>query len=466
MMIATLCALLSAIGVYFSLNLGEIWPLAWLAPVPVLWLAFGDTRGWPVFFVAWAAYALGSTNLLDAYADSLPVPVLIIALTLPSLLFAGTVMGARRVARNIGPLAGVLAFAVLWTAWDYAASLGPDGTAPSPSYSQVGAPYLIQGASVFGLWIVTFLIGIVSASAALGLRTRRVLPIVLAIGIFAANAGFGVWRMAEASSAPTTRVGLAVDDSQGAASFVAEAPAALAAVEAYAAAARALAAQRATLIVFPEKLAILQAPWRDAAIERLSLAARDTKATIVAGFDQRNGMRVNEALIFTPDGAPPATYLKRHFVGGLEDAFSPGAAGFALPDRTGVAICKDMDFQTTLREDALAGHPTLLAVPAWDFDRDRYGHARLAIMRGVENGFAVARAAKEGLLTLSDAYGRVSATKRSEKSGMVMLVGDLTRGPGTTICVQVGDVFAWVCVALALALLGVSFVPRKEGGLS
>jgi apolipoprotein N-acyltransferase len=200
-LIAMLCALLSAAGFYFSLNLGEVWPLAWLAPIPILWLAFGETRRWPVFFAAWAAYALGSTNLLAAYAESLPVPVLIIALTLPSLIFAGSVMGAQRVARNIDPLAGVLAFAVLWTAWDYVASLGPDGTAPSPSYSQVGAPYLIQGASVFGLWIVTFLIGLVSAGFALSLRTRRALPGVLAIAAFAANAGFGVWRMAEASPA-------------------------------------------------------------------------------------------------------------------------------------------------------------------------------------------------------------------------------------------------------------------------
>ena len=56
-MTAIACALLSAIGFYFSIGLGEQWWLAWLAPVPVLWLAFGETKGWQVFIAAWLGCA-------------------------------------------------------------------------------------------------------------------------------------------------------------------------------------------------------------------------------------------------------------------------------------------------------------------------------------------------------------------------------------------------------------------------
>jgi apolipoprotein N-acyltransferase len=105
----------------------------------------------------------------------------------------------------------------------------------------------------------------------------------------------------------------------------------------------------------------------------------------------------------------------------------------------------------------------LFAVPAWDFDQDRWWHARLAIMRGVENGFAVARSAKDGLLTLSDAYGRVIARKDSTPSGMVMLMGDLPRGPGETLYARIGDAFAWLCLGLAAILVSVAFlVPRRS----
>jgi hypothetical protein len=44
-MIVAFCIILSAIGFYLSLNHGDMWPLAWIAPIPVLWLAFGVPRG-------------------------------------------------------------------------------------------------------------------------------------------------------------------------------------------------------------------------------------------------------------------------------------------------------------------------------------------------------------------------------------------------------------------------------------
>ncbi len=75
-MIAIVCAFLSAVGFYFSLGLGSQWWLAWLAPVPVLWFAFGATKPWPIFFAAFAAMALGLLHYLLAYGGTMPtVPV-------------------------------------------------------------------------------------------------------------------------------------------------------------------------------------------------------------------------------------------------------------------------------------------------------------------------------------------------------------------------------------------------------
>ena len=460
-MTALLCALTSGAGFYLSTDLGTFWPLAWLAPIPVLWLAFGPARPWTVFFAAWAAGAIGGFNLLPAYAGTLPTPVLALAIIGPGLLFAASVMGARFVARRLSPLAGMAAFAVLWTMFDYLASFGLNGTALSPAYSQVDMPFLIQGASVFGLWVVTFLIGVVSAGLAMGLATKRALFAVLAIALFATNAGFGAWRIVTAPKTPITHVGLGVDDALAAASFKADEKTALGAADAYADAARTLAAQGANLIVFPEKTAVLKPEWRGTVIAEFEAAAHVTQSTIVIGFDDRGAERQNNALIFFSNGAPPASYSKRRLVPGLESAFVPGTASFMLSNRTAVAICKDMDFPAMLRGDA-ALHPTLFAVPAWDFGKDRWWHARMAIMRGVENGFAVARSAKEGLLTLSDAYGRVVAEKQSEPGGMITLAGDLPRGPGATLYARIGDAFAWLCVGLALLLLASAFLAPKR----
>src|SRR5215831_5588746 len=147
---------------------------------------------------------LGATNVLFAYAGEMPWYILVLAVAGPALYFAATAAGARFVAVRLGSSAGVIAFAVLWTAFDYLVGLGRDGTAPSPAYSQVGAPFLIQGASVLGLWIVTFLLGLVPAGIAMSLRRREFAPATLAVIAFAANAGFGEWRHLHADTTTTT----------------------------------------------------------------------------------------------------------------------------------------------------------------------------------------------------------------------------------------------------------------------
>jgi apolipoprotein N-acyltransferase len=461
-MTGIICVLLSAAGFFFSLNHGEIWPLGWIAPVPVLWFAFGETHRFAAFAAAFVAFALGATNILAAYAGTMPVFVLVLATCGPALYFALCTSAARFAAIRLGPLFGAILFATLWTACDYLVGLGRNGTAPSPAYAEVGAPMLIQSASVFGLWIVTFLLGLVPAGLAASLRTRNVIPAIVALVVFAANAGFGAWRLAHAESNGTVRIGLAGDDSISLRATAEHPAAALDAANRYAAAARTLAHQGATLIVFPEKVIKLVPGASPESIPIMQAAARDTHATIVMGFDSRKGMPRNAALVFPPSGAAPALYFKRHMVEGLEDVFVPGDGPFAMRDKTDVEICKDMDYPQMLRGDSRALHPTLLAVPAWDFDLDRWWHARLAIMRGVEDGFALARAAKDGLLTLTDAEGRVVAMKRTEESGMVTLVGDLPRGSGNTLYLRIGDVFAWICIAVSVLLLGLSFATRKS----
>ena len=118
-----------------------------------------------------------------------------------------------------------------------------------------------------------------------------------------------------------------------------------------------------------------------------------------------------------------------------------------------VAICKDMDFPATIRSDA-ESNIHIMAVPAGDFQRDGWIHARMAVLRGVENGFAVVRAANDGLLTISDAQGRVLARKPYQPNGVYWLVADVPLGPGPTLYTRIGDVFAWLTIFLAATLSG------------
>jgi apolipoprotein N-acyltransferase len=103
-----------------------------------------------------------------------------------------------------------------------------------------------------------------------------------------------------------------------------------------------------------------------------------------------------------------------------------------------------------------------MGVPAADFGKDAWLHARMAVMRGVENGFALVRAADNGLVTASDAQGRLIASKMDTRPGLTMVVADLPLGPGPTLYARIGDAFVWLCAAFLLWIGADFFCKRHE----
>ncbi len=167
--------------------------------------------------------------------------------------------------------------------------------------------------------------------------------------------------------------------------------------------------------------------------------------------------RRNVAVVFAPDGRVLAEYDKHHLLPGPETGYEIGSTPglFSAPGaQWGVAICKDMDFPSWSRAYGRGG-ARILAVPAWDFVRDARLHSRMAIVRGVENGFSIARVAQQGALTFSDGYGRILTEDSSAKTPEALLVLQLPPGPGSTTYTRFGDWFGWVSVVLLAGLLTV-----------
>jgi apolipoprotein N-acyltransferase len=450
--IALICALASALLFFLALGTPDVGLLAWVAPVPILWLAFGDDS-WPRIAIASvAAYMLGQLGMLWPYLGDMGALVLAIALG-PALVFALVVLAARRAARTLPPLAAVLAFPALWTGWEcLEATLSPHGTFGAWAYSQVSTPLLIQGASVLGLWITSFMIAAFAAGAALSIRRRALAPLVPAAALLVASVAFGAWRL-HTPQGDVIRVAASSREHDDHAS-----PDAVARAEAIEA--RRLAALGARVVVFDEKAALLPLARRDAVLAPLVAAARDAGITIVAGFDETGAERRNAAYTIGADGRV-RTYTKRHHIPGLESGYTIGEGPGLLGAGEAVAICKDMDFQGTLRGDANAGSLGLMLVPAWDFHADGWLHARMAIMRGVEGGYAIVRAASNGVLTVSDARGRVLAMRPNGATSYASVVADVPMGTGSTLYLWIGDAFAWAAGAMGIALV-VSSARRRS----
>lgn len=105
------------------------------------------------------------------------------------------------------------------------------------------------------------------------------------------------------------------------------------------------------------------------------------------------------------------------------------------------------------REYGLAGVGVML-VPAWDFTLDRLWRGHMAVMRGVESGFSVVRAAKQGYLTVSDSRGRILAEATSDSAPFATLVADVPATHDGTLYLVLGDWFAWLTlVVLAVTIL-------------
>jgi apolipoprotein N-acyltransferase len=164
------------------------------------------------------------------------------------------------------------------------------------------------------------------------------------------------------------------------------------------------------------------------------------------------GNSFNEARIYTP-GQSITTYDKQHMLPPFESNLTPGNSLTMLSKPAfpiGVAICKDMDFIHPALEYGRAGIDLLLD-PAWDFNIDRTWHGHIAIMRGVEGGYAIAHAAKNGLLTVTDDRGRILSEVRTGGGGFTSLLVNVPLRHDQTVFVRYGTWFPWVAGLLVLA---------------
>ena len=448
---AALAALAGGALLYLALGLNDMWFLTGFALVPILWLAYSKVPLWQLIVAAVGAWLAGQIYAFQCYASV--SPLLILSGLLPlTIAFPLALVFSRIAQRRSSALATLLAFPACWTAFEFLYGLvAPNGSYGSLAYSQMSAPLLIQSASLFGMYSITFLICLFANALAMALhpslRSSRLLA--LGLGICALAVVFGWARLSRPQPGGVT-VGAFVDESAVLTAYRSDTL--VSAVEvstAYANAIRQAAEQGVQFAVTSEGGIEARREWRDAILAPLLAVTQQTGVQIIAGVGEVKPS-ADLAFALQPKG-DLRIYAKRHLVPFVETEFTPGHSSGWLGDGRAVEICKDMDFPRTILADAQYGI-RLMGVPAGDFGKDAWLHARMAIMRGVETGFAIVRAANEGLLTASDAQGRVIAQKHSASSGMTVLIASLPLGPGSTLYGRIGDAFAWCTVVIFLGI--------------
>ncbi|MEV6410576.1 nitrilase-related carbon-nitrogen hydrolase [Kribbella sp. NPDC051718] len=449
-------ALLTGVLLYFGSGLDTIPALTWLAPLPVLLVARHLNKRLTAL-TAFIGWSLGLANLWTYLLNDLELPpaamsflvLLAGVFTLTALLFRALILRGRY-------LTAALAAPASWAAADYLIALvSPHGAFTSLAYTQADVHLVAQIASLTGVWGLTYLLltpaAVVAAIAHAPRRTGVQLATALAlvaIGTFS----YGAWRLSGEETSQAVKIAIVsasngLDDTRWSG---ANGPAIL---TAYTKQIEAAAAKGAQVVVLPEKFIDVDATTLPDLESQLQKVSTTTKVQLVAGFTVfgDHGNDYNRALLFHPTGGAPLSYDKHHLIPGIEP-YEPGDH-LAMTGNWGVMICKDLDFPALARQygEKKTG---LLLVPALDFDNDGWLHSRHALLRGIENGIPIARNGSQGLLTLSDAYGRVTTQLAAPTGRDVTLVGDLRPGIHSTLYTKYGDWFAWLSCLLTLVGLG------------
>lgn len=467
---APLAVVLTALGWWFGTGLQPLWWVAWLAPLPLLAYAL-RARASGAALATFVALAIGGANMWHYAHDVVRLPLLVtlaVILT-PALLMMPVTLLFRALAKRGHVLAAMFSVPLGTTGLSWlSAMLSPHGTFGHLAYTQMDALPVIQIAAVAGLWGVGFLVWLPASllcavTAPAADRRDRTLAAVTGALVLVLSLGYGAWRLHDDDATGTIRVGLLTIGSSEDAEADLSTPDGERMLSRYVTWVDRLAKQGAEVVVAPESALLLQSHDVDAL---QALSTRDGIRILIGAEDHSDPQRKrNAALVFEPGGAEPVAYYKRHLIPGFEDRYTPGDARTMLAGtpRTGVAICKDLDFTSTAHAHA-ALDTQLLLVPAWDFDEDAWLHGRMAVMRGVEGGFAIARTARDGRLTLSDDRGRVIAETSSVGTvGPVSLLGELPLRSTRTPYARWGDAFGWLSL-IAAALLAAGLELRRKRG--
>ncbi|MHA4810553.1 apolipoprotein N-acyltransferase [Flavitalea flava] len=468
--------LFSGLCWYLSTGLsGTFWWLVWIAPAPILYISY-QVSGRKTFIIAFLAFFLGRLVWLPYLVTVLPLlPVIVFTLFLP-LVFALLVIWSRKIVLMSKTWIGVLAFPVLWSSFEFIIFLfSRDGTFGSLAYTQCNFLPLIQIASITGLLGISFLVTLFPSVIALALNFKRqskniaylVWPSVSAIALVIL---FGIIRLNDSSGSheisKEITVGMVSLDEKshyGKVDLTSNKMAPV--VNLYAQEVDRLLKAGTQLVLLPEKVITVTDSTFPFFSRLFAEMAGRYQGTIIIGYTLiKKGNKENRSIVFSPEGKISADYSKvKLFEGEVLEGFTPGKeTGIFTIDRAkaGIPICKDLDFQQYIRRYG-NDNVSILFVSAWDFDKDAWLHSRMAIMRGVENGFSMVRIPRQGQLTISDEYGRVTFEASSIGGKKTILLGKVKPALHNTLYSRWGDWFGYTILLAALYCLFLLFKKKS-----
>ena len=469
----------------------HLWPLALVAPFPILATA-PEVSTNTAAKLALFSYALGKIFVVGSESHLVPIPLLVGAHLVCAIVFATSVAAAAEAARRWPGVMAAMVFPALMASFYFAAAReSPYGTWGDPANLLAGFTPLVQSAALIGTSGITFIGSLLASGLAVAWYRRRwnmdwQMPAYVTAGVFGIAVLAGTVRMLMVPKTSTLKIGLAVAGQPVSGADSGDISAAAKVVAQYAKLVHDMAPQGVQAVVLPEKVVAVTPRYEFDVEEGFARIASMAHVWLAVGFDQIDrSPRHNIAVLFQPDGKPALEYSQHHInpmfqpsyqknqlvaIGDYllnhekdPDDYQPGHM-VALVDppwgRTAVVTGEDLAFSDTTRELAAVGVKLVLA-PAVDWPGSpAVRREKAAMVGGVEGGFSVARAARDGMVSATESRGRELAAAMTQPGADAVAVAEVPVGSGPTIYSRgTGRLFPHLLVlftVLMLARLGIS----------
>lgn len=471
-----------------------LWPLAWLALLPLLLATLHEPNRGPSLFVVTGAL-FHSANLpwirdvMVSYGGLSPVLATGVFLLLVAYLAVFWVMLGcivRWLLHRFGTV-GLLGLPVAWLTIEQLRNY-PFGGFPwcLLGYSQVGADLISQSAAVVGVHGLSFLLVWVQCAVVVwfvpidGLLSRRIrtsASVVASVAVVGCLV-YGAWVLSTKLPEPEFRVAAVQGNvAQGrkwdpdfAVHIFAE----------HMELSQRAAASGAGLIVWPESSTPFYFDGTPVPADSMRQFARERGVYLLFGGDDREWdeqellVAYNGAKLIDPTGEVSFRYHKMHLVpfgeyvpmpdwlglGAIVQAvgdFRPGLEakiGDAGQARVGVSICYEVIKSSLIREFVQRGAGLLLNITndAWFGESAApYQHFAMARMRAIETRRYLVRAANTGISSFVDPFGRV--LQQTELFEQTVIIDSVSARSDQTLFVRYGNVLGRLSVVLTCGFL-------------
>ena len=473
--------LVSAVLLVFAFQPYSIWPLAFVAYIPMLlaeqrilplrWSGWGRGIGIGLFLAVFLTSLFGMNQIAVIFLGVAVLIALISILSAPKL---------RAFHERTGFRWFILQGAVEATGIEMIRSfIPPLRTHAFFAQTMYAQPWMLQGISVFSIYGLTLVILLVNFAITMGFllpydnklrfdgqpalnRKLGFQWIAAVAALFLLWISFGVVTLAGAAKdAPTIRVaaiqhgfpkpGHMDPDTQ------------LERLAVLSEQTRIAAGQGARFIVWPE-LSFGFDPQVEHTAE-LQALAKETNAYILIGYGvvtPADEWR-NEAVLLTPAGEFAFAYGKNYPSEPGEPPTVTRGSYPVLKTEIGVLstiICNDVNFTVTTRTLARNG-AQIVSEPTFETGAPglSWEERTQTVLRAVENRVSVVKAEAVGISMIVDPYGRIVAQTKLPAGVANALVADVPLGTGGTPYTSLGDWMGWVGL---VGMIGFSVATNRK----